>query len=258
MSWTHFARRYVLQFEGGYRYLDHCGEFMAEAEEALDLIPSEDAKPTGARLEKPEAGITVTLDANQLAAVQEFGGEADEPFVALCEPLAALAIKHIEPRALRSQMFRLLSFMPMGSVEEAMRYVLQVGNEHQTELGRALQMTPSHKKIDYVFTSGNVDVNVVLSATTFESVTERRLAAGVRASAWQKKRIERVNHAADRLQLPTKHVAMLEIGATEYDPPAGNLPELFGRLKKLEMLARCGGSRGCSEEGGVWRWERVV
>ncbi len=238
MPWTHFTRRYVLQFEGGYRYLDHCGEFMIEAEETLDLLPAEDARPTGARLEKPEEGVTVTLDASQLTVVQEFGGEVDEPFVALCEPLAVLATKHIEPRAVRSRAFRLLSFLPMGSLDEAMRYVLRVGGEHQTELGRALQMTPSHKKIDYVFTSGNVDVNVVLSATTFESVTVRRLAAGVRASERQKKRIERVNLAADRLQLPTKYVAMLEIGATEYAPPSGELPGLFDRLKKLEMLAK--------------------
>lgn len=240
MPWTHFTRRYVLQFEGGYRYLDRCGEFMIQAEETLDLLPAEDVKPTGARLEKPEDGVTVTLDSSQLSVVQEFGDEMGESFIALCEPLTALASRHIEPRAVRSRAVRLLSFLPMGSLEEAMRFVLKIGSEHQTELGRALQMTPSHKKIDYVFTSGNLDVNVVLSATTFESVIVRRLAAGPRASERQKKRVDRVNLAADRLQLPAKHVAMLEVGATEFDPPSGDLPQFFARLKKLEDSVKKG------------------
>lgn len=238
MPWTHFTRRYVLQFEGGYRYLDHCGEFMLEAEETLDLIPTQEPKPTGARLERPEIGVTVTLDANQLMVVQEFSGSADEPFVDLSESISALATRHIEPRALRSRSFRLSSFLPMGTLEEAMHYVLSVGSEHQTGLGRVLQMSPGNKRIDYVFTSGNLDVNVVLSATTFESIVVRRLAAGVRASERQKKHVRRVNLGADRLQLPSQYAAMLEIAATEYEPPSGDLPQLFTRLQKLEVATK--------------------
>ena len=52
MTWQTFSLHFKQTYEGGYRYLDRCGEFISEAVERLDFIP-EDAKPTAAKLRTP-------------------------------------------------------------------------------------------------------------------------------------------------------------------------------------------------------------
>ena len=61
MTWQTFSLHFKQTYEGGYRYLDRCGEFMIEAVERLDFIPG-DIKPTGAKLEIPEKGIVANVD----------------------------------------------------------------------------------------------------------------------------------------------------------------------------------------------------
>ena len=238
MSWSDFLRRYQLKFEGGYRYLDCCGAFMVEAEERLDLLPSETPKPTGARMEKPEHGVVVSLDASQLNVVEEMSGRGDEAFLTLALMVGELALRHVEPRAIASRIFRVSSFLPMETLEQAMRYTVEVDKQHQSEWAGKIGMSPSHKKIDYAFSSGSLDVNVVLSVTTFEAVTVQHLATGVRASERQKKRAERFNVRAEKLQVPAHHVVMLEVGITEFDPPADGAETLFEQLRKSDKLIK--------------------
>lgn len=211
---------------------------MVEAEESFDLSPSEDSKPTGARMEKPEQGVVVTLDASQISVIEEMSGEEEQKFLKLAVGVGALAVARVQPRGLPSRMFRLASFLPVGSLDQAMRYTVEVNNQHQAELGSKIGMTPSHKKIDYIFSSGSLDVSVVLSATTFESVTVKRVASGIRASEWQKKRAERLNIRADKLQVPSQHAVMLEVGITEYDPPTEGAEALFERLRNVDKLIK--------------------
>ncbi|HEY5741609.1 MAG TPA: hypothetical protein VIS99_03630 [Terrimicrobiaceae bacterium] len=238
MSWVDFSRRYHLKLEGGYRYLDSCGAFMIEAEESLDLIPSEDTKPTGARMEKPEQGVIVTLDASQINVQEEMSGSGDEAFVSLALTVGDLALRHVEPRSVAARTFRLSSFLPADTVEQAMSYTVEVNKARLTEWADRIGMSPSHQKLDYVFSSGSLDVNVVLSVTTFENITVQRLATRPRASKWQQKRAERFNLRADNLHVPAHHVVMLEVGISEFDPPSEGGKALFEQLRKIDRLIK--------------------
>lgn len=238
MSWSDFHRRYQLRFEGGYRYLDCCGAFMLDAEETLDLLPSEEPKPTGARMEKPEQGVVVTLDASQLNIVEELSGQGDDVFLPMAVKVGELAVRHIEPRLVFNRMFRASSFLPTKTLEQALRYTVEVDRTHQSNWAEMIGMSASHKRIDYAFSSGSLDVNVVLSATTFEAVTLKRSAAGLRASEKQKRRAERFNIRAEKLQVPANHVVMLDVGITEFDPPAGGERALFEQLRRIDNLVK--------------------
>lgn len=238
MNWSNFHRRYQLRFEGGYRYLDCCGAFMLEAEETLDLLPSEGPKPTGARMEKPEQGVVVTLDASQLNIVEELSAQGHDLFLSLAVNVGELAVRHIEPRLVSNRMFRMSSFLPVETLGQALRYTAEVDGQHQLNWSEKIGMSASHKKIDYVFSSGSLDVNVVLSAMTFEAVTIQHLAAGVRASEKQQRRAERFNIRAENLRVPAHHAVMLDVGITEFDPPVEGARALFEQLRTIENLVK--------------------
>lgn len=69
MAWQPFSNHFRQTYEHGYRYLDLCGEFMVRAVTELDFMPG-DIQVIGAKLEKPEAGIRASVDANQLVVTR--------------------------------------------------------------------------------------------------------------------------------------------------------------------------------------------
>src|SRR5437899_3145583 len=97
MTWQTLSLHFKQTFEGGFRYFDRCGEFMLEAVERLNCIPGE-IKPTGAKLEIPEHGLTAIVDATELAAAQEIPGDDAGFFLKTCMELATLSHKHFAPR----------------------------------------------------------------------------------------------------------------------------------------------------------------
>jgi len=88
-----------METRGAFRYLDRCGEFMLAAVEQMNFLPG-DAKPTGAKLEIPELGLTAAVDTLELVAAQEMPGSDDEFFLKTCVGLAALVNEHFQPTSI--------------------------------------------------------------------------------------------------------------------------------------------------------------
>jgi hypothetical protein len=61
MAWETLSLHFKQQYDGAYRYLDRCGEFMLAAVEKMDFMPG-DTKPEGAKLEIPENGFSAAVD----------------------------------------------------------------------------------------------------------------------------------------------------------------------------------------------------
>ena len=57
MSWQTLSFHFKQQYDGAFRYLDRCGEFMLAAVEQMNFLPG-DPKPIGAKLEIPERGLS--------------------------------------------------------------------------------------------------------------------------------------------------------------------------------------------------------
>ena len=70
VNWQPYTLRFRQTFEQGYRYLDHCGEFMIAASRELKFFASE-VKVSGAKLVIPEEGIQASVDAHSLDLRQE-------------------------------------------------------------------------------------------------------------------------------------------------------------------------------------------
>ena len=240
MSWTPFSLHYRERYELGFRYLDRCGEFMVQATEKLDLIPSE-AKPTGAQLELPEHGIKIAVDSNELIASQEQADGADEIFVNTCESLSAFVREYFSPKRVTSKWCGMKKYWGFGSPEAALRASLQTGTNAQDELARKFNMPPAHKRLDYSFASGSFEFHIVLEPVTFERVAIARLNAGFRATPEEKRRVERVNQKAEKAEAGRSrngHAIMMDMNLVESDPPAdGSVRKNFDDLQKRAEAA---------------------
>lgn len=237
MSWRTLSLHFKQQYDGGYRYLDRCGEFMLDAVDRMGFMPG-DIKPTGAKLEIPEKGLSAGLDAVELVASQDMPGSDDEFFVRTCIGLAELANQHFQPKRIIRNGWACKSFWPFTNAEQLLAATLKFdGNEH-AELGKLLGMIPAHKQLDFNFRSGSFDFHVHLHAVTFEKVSVSRHNPSFKASADQKQRVERLNRFADRINEPLSHAMLLELDLMEVDPPKSALEMQYAELGRMTKILR--------------------
>ncbi|MGA2176205.1 MAG: hypothetical protein ABSH38_14610 [Verrucomicrobiota bacterium] len=210
---------------------------MLAATEKLDFMPSE-AKPTGARLDIPENGISATVDTSELVVAQELPESSGKPFLEICTGLASLANRCFTPTGIVKNGLASKSIWPMSEVEAVLASTLKLGDTIHTDLAKVVGMVPAYKSIDCNFSSGNLELHVVVQAVTFEKVSFNRHTAGFRASASQKRRVERLNKAADRFDDLLHHALMLEVDLIELDPPKTSLQDHFRELNRYTDALR--------------------
>jgi hypothetical protein len=233
VKWQPFTLEFRQPLEGGYRYLDRCGEFMFQAENRFHFMPGE-TKVTGANLEMPEEGMTATVSPQELTVHQEYALDDGKLFFSTSEALSNLLREIFQPSRIPQNTFGSKTYCPMDSADGALEATLGLGDKYQTEFGKLIGMSPSYKSVDYSFSSGNRLLHVMVRAVTFNTITTQRVTAGFHASNEQVRRAERLNKKADRIGKDLKYGLLLELDLTEVDPPEGKLLALFSDLKKLE------------------------
>ena len=233
MTWKRLRFHFKQTFQGAYRYLDYCGEFMAEAEEKYSCIPQE-AKPSGAFLEMPESGIIIRADTKELGITQELPTDNGEEFLALTLNLVALAESHFEPSRIQSNGFAIESYSPMASIDAALAESLKLAGDFHTELAKSVGMSAAFKSLDYNFISGKADLHVTVRPTTFERVSTTKFAAPFHASEAQKKETQRRNQKNERSNLGADHALVSMADLIEYDPPPDALKQQFDKLIQID------------------------
>jgi hypothetical protein len=233
MSWECLSLHFKQTYEGGYRYLDRCGELMMQAVDRFDFLPGE-IKVTGAKLEIPERTVTATVDCHELTISQEFPDDNGDDFIKLAEGLALLAGEHLQPTRVVTSGLAAKLYWPLKSAEAAAKASLSLGDHYQEDLGKLIGMVASRKNLDLNFSSGSLDFHVLVRPVTFEKVSVQRYNPSFGASREQRVRIERLNRKADRIDLKSAHAIMMELDLLESDPPVGALANHFDALKKHE------------------------
>jgi hypothetical protein len=243
MNWEPFSLHFKQIYDGGHRYLDRCGELMVAAEEKLNLMPDE-AKPTGCKMSLPESGFTVVLDPVELAVTQEFCRDDGVEFIGLCQSMADLVREIFQPRHVESNGFASKAYCPFATSERAMAASLHLGNGLAADLSRVVDMPASQGNFDCHFEAGSLDLHVQVHPVTFQSMTVQRYTPAPRATATQRRRLERLNQKADRLNTSLQHGIMMEIDLIEFNPPAQPLAKHFELLRQKEkaLQSRIGAS----------------
>jgi hypothetical protein len=233
MNWEPFSLHFKQVYDGGYRYLDHCGELMVVAEEKLNLL-SDEVNPTGCKMSLPESGIGVVLGTTELTVTQEFYRDDGAEFVELCQSMADLVWNSFRPRHVESNGFASKAYCPFTTSEGAMAASLRLSNEEPVDLSRVVDMPARQRNIDSYFEAGSLDLHLQIHPVTFQSMTVQRHTAPPKATEAQKRRIERLNKKADRLNTSLRHGIMMELDLIEANPPTVPLVAHYELLRQKE------------------------
>jgi len=241
MAWQTLSLHFKQTYEGGYRFLDKCGEFMLAASDKMNFIPG-DAKPTGAKMEIPEHGVNLACDVNTLALSQELPSGDDKYFVNVCSGSVELALSFFKPQGIIKNGFALKAYWPFATLQELFAATIKLAGEQQNEVGKIVGMVPEHKKIDCSFVSGSKEFHLVIQPVTFEHNRLTRQNIGAQVNKVEKNRIDRRNTFAERINKSfiVSHALMLELDLMENEPPAdASLEKSFADIRqKSEQLKK--------------------
>jgi hypothetical protein len=240
MAWKPLSLHFRQTYEGGYRYLDKCGEFMVQAAQRLNFVPG-DIKPTGAKMEIPEKGLTATCDSNDLTLFQEIPDEDYSYFVNLCKKTANLALEQFQPVSILKNGFALKEYWAFSQFKEMFAASLNLNGDYQNEIGKAIGMVPDHKKLDFMFSSGSKELHVVVQPVTFEKILMSKHNVGAQIGKDAKSRIERRNEFAERVNksFTPSHALVLELDLMENNPPSDvSLEKHFADLTEKSDLVK--------------------
>ena len=238
MAWKSLSLHFKQTYEGGYRYLDKCGEFMLAATDRMRFITSE-ATPTGAKMEIPEQGVHAGCDSLSLSVAQELPVDDGTYFLDLCKGLGELVMSHFDPKSVLRNGFLWKSYTPYTNPSDMLAASLKHGGAFHEELAKAVGMVPENKNLDYFFVSGSKDLHVVLQPVTFERLNLPRRNVDARATKDQKSRVDRFNEFAERVGDTLSHGLVLAVDLMENDPPkASSLDKHFEELRQKTNLIR--------------------
>lgn len=237
MSWKLLSLHFKQQYDGAYRYLDNCGEFMLDAVSKLNFIPGE-TKPSGAVLEIPEKGIKAAVDTFELTVSQELPDEKDLDFLQHCLSLVDLVNHHFSPNKVIRNGFAIKLFWSIPDAGNCLATSLQFGDQFHLDLAKTLGMVPDHKKIDLNFSSGSMDLHVLLHPVTFEKLSVNRHNPNYKSSSTQHERTSRRNKFADRFDINLSHAMLLELDLMEVDPPKSALKEQFDEVWNYSLILK--------------------
>jgi hypothetical protein len=238
MAWKTLSLHFQQTYEGGYRYLDKCGEFMLAATERMNFIMSE-ATPAGAKMEIPERGVHATCDTRSLAVVQELPDGDGKYFLGLCKELAELVRSHFDPKSVFRTGLLWKSYTPYTNTSDMLAASLKYGGTFHLDLARTVGMVPENKNLDYFFVSGSKDMHVILQPVTFERLNLPRRNVDERATRDQKSRVDRLNRFAERIGDALSHALVLDVDLMENDPPKeSSLDNHFEELRQKTEVIR--------------------
>jgi len=238
VTWQPYTLRFRQTFDEGYRYLDHCGEFIIAASRELQFFAS-DVKVTGAKLVIPEEGMQANVDAQSLEVRQEAPLNDFAAFQKLSAAFAALAEKHFGPVLVEENLYEERWIFPMATAQQALKSTMRLPVDQNNKLSRALEMVPEQKHFDMMFRSGASRLQVQIQPVTFENVTVQRKNALIFASRSQTERARRFTQQAGRVPDYPAHALLLDAVLIEEEPPGlQSLEEQFTLLHRKAEIAR--------------------
>lgn len=234
MSWESFSLHFKQVFDGGYKYLDSCGSLMLLAEERLGLM-TEDVKPSGCKMARPESGISVALDSSELAITQELYADNGAEFINVCQVMEQLVREVFKPRHVESSGFASNTCWGMESSDAVLAASLKLGME-LADIGRDVEMPARQASVDCHFAAGSFDLHLQIHPVTFQSLTFKKFNSPPLATAAHRRRLDRLNKRTERMNTSLRQGIMMELDLIEFDPPVSPLKNHFEQLKKKELI----------------------
>lgn len=236
--WNLLSLHFRHQYERGYRYLDHCGEFMVAMEEQFDFIGQE-AQPSGAQMIQPDLGLKLALDTNGLAMSQNLPSDEGEQFLHYVLGATKLACEFVQPGAIFYAGFAAKHYHLCGNESQALAASLEFYPAGAEALADKLGMTPKNQTVSYLLESGSYDLQVDSMPISFNSVKrETARNPGFHATDLQRRQAERFNAREDLRNPPGGFALGLNADLREWNPPQDGLEAQFAELRKQLVVLR--------------------
>lgn len=234
--------------DGGYRYLDKCGEFLAVAEKEFDLIPDE-ANPQGGVMSHPELGIKVHISATEIQVIQEYPpNDAKDlndgkDFLDICLQVSSLFFELFKPRSVHRNGFDAHLFYPFVSIKDSFKKSLTYCGEYEKMLAKMFDMVPNYKNLEYSLTSGSRELVFKIKNISLENISSSILPVPARASKKQIQKFSRREKEIEKFAKIDKPYGLLFVlDLMEVDPPiqdqTENLKDHFTELMEKEKIMK--------------------
>jgi hypothetical protein len=237
MPFRRFVFAFRQDFLGGYRYLDHCGEFLARASAEKMMLPTGDQLPSGGNMEKPEIGLRLEFNSDFLRVSHELPGDDVETFIQHAEYFSRLYRELFSPLGVERNGVALNSFLPFADVKQAERESLAWNMSFHDTVSKTLGMVAEAHTSEFRLASGSRHLRVKIHPATFETVQTIRKNAGSTALPRKQQAIQRQNAGVRRaLEESLQHALCVDLDLTEDAPPESSIRPLVEEL--LEKQAR--------------------
>jgi hypothetical protein len=238
MPFRRHALFFKQDFVGGYRYLDHCGEFLARAEDEMGMMPSGEQTPSGGLLENPELGLKLEVNTLMLRLTHEFPeADGEAVFTKHSEYFSQLYHELFTPRAVERNGVAVQCFLPFEMINVAEGESLQGDVEGLVALGRTVGMLPESRTRDYRFVLGSKHLRLKIHPATFERVQGVLKNAVSRTTERQQQAIGRQNTGVKRvLEQSLKHALFVDLDLTEDNPPENGIRQLVEEMFEKQPL----------------------
>ncbi|MCF6175495.1 MAG: hypothetical protein L3J71_06995 [Victivallaceae bacterium] len=238
MNWNHYNHSFKQEYIRGYRYLDKYGEFLVEAERDFSFIPGE-VNPVGGNLSFPDTGTDIIVNGKELTITQEFADDKDgEIFLAQTKNIIGLVFKHFKPEIIERNTVVIASFIPFQSVEDVLKKSLKYYPDGQDAVGKLIGMPVSYKNLDFSFSAGSRECQIILKPISFTSKTIKELYPAFNATSSERKRLARQNKKATRIEKQLSYGLMLETILKEATPPENSEEDIFEECLKNHELCK--------------------
>jgi hypothetical protein len=225
---------YQIQFDqvydGAYRYLDRCGEFMAIAREAFGFTPVS-VNPSGCNMEALEIALQLRGSSDMLGLLCTQSQYASS-LIEAADFCTGVAIDLFEPLSIVHNQIISRSIWRTDTLEESYKLSLVLGQETPVDhFSEILQMTPLNQEFFFSFQSGTHKVHVRFQPISINiTVAERKLPLPGTSKAYQEHLLKKERSLQESSPRPGYGLG-IEVWVVENDPPSkGAIKKLYATL----------------------------
>ena len=160
-KWEEWQLQFDLVLDGGYRYLDQCGLFMAALREQFGFMPT-NVNPSGCAMESPDYAFVLQASVNNVSLTCSNTAYKAE-FLEASKFCSKQAIKLFEPFKVHQDRFWSRNRLLAESLESSFRLSLVHASRDILEVGKLISMAPYNQDRTFNFKSGSQDFLVKIN-----------------------------------------------------------------------------------------------
>ena len=232
--WLTDSLYFNLNYYGGHRYLDNCGEFMVRAQEQLGFVAKE-ARPTGATMNQPETAATIELNSGSLSMSFPCFELDWDYFKTTSNEVAKIADELVNPVGVDSRGCCANLYRKVQSEQDAYDLSLKIGGLGEWKpMADALGLSFLQQSRMMSFVSGSYDLRVEIKPVAFSVPNKRTSNYGFRPTDKRREIVDKSNELAlkERALHGAGYAVLLEIDLIEQTPDRLDFSSQVDALKK--------------------------